>query len=112
MGRFRLIFPLALLLLCAAALFLPVGHWGGAGVAEVGAVPPGHQEIAWISPATSGDSWERLVAALELLQKESAVSPPGGNPTLWGKSFHVNVGRAFLPLTADVPEIALYFDDA
>ena len=65
------------------------------------AVPAGHQEIAWISPATSGDSWERLVAALELLKKD---------PTYY--QFRVNFDKAFLPLTADVPEVALYFDDA
>ena len=30
----------------------------------------GHQEVAWFAPATSGDSWERLVAALKSLEKD------------------------------------------
>ena len=34
-------------------------------------VPPGHQEVAMLAPATSGDSWERLVAAVNALAEES-----------------------------------------
>ena len=63
MDRTRVVF-LALALLCGAGLLLTVRDWAGAGLAAVRAVPAGHQEIAWIAPATSGESWERLVAAL------------------------------------------------
>src|SRR5436305_7608144 len=107
MGRWRLGFLLVLALACAGAVLLTLRNWAGAGVAEVRDVPGGHQEIAWISPATSGDSWERLVAALELLQKDQGSRAP-----VAGKTFRVNFDNAFLPLTADVPEVALYFDDA
>ena len=57
-------------------------------------MPRGHQEIAWIAPATSGESWERLVAALKLLQNDSTLQ--------------VDYDKAFLPLTADVPEVAFH----
>lgn len=64
------------------------------GQAGVRPVPPGDHEIAWIAPATSGDGWERLVAALTQLQQAGTV-------------LHVDLDKAFLDLTADVPEIAL-----
>lgn len=102
MSRSRIILALALVLLCGSAVLLTVRNWAGAGVADVKAVPPGHQEIAWLAPATSGDSWERVIAALELLQKES------GSVT----QLRVDTANAFLPLTADVPEVSLYFNDA
>ncbi|MCS7044722.1 MAG: hypothetical protein NZO58_00040 [Gemmataceae bacterium] len=70
--------------------------------ARVRPVPAGDQEVAWIAPATSGDSWERLVAALEVLverwPKEAAAAAPS-----------IEIARAFLDLTADVPEISVSF---
>lgn len=63
-------------------------------------VPPGHREIAWIAPATSGDSWERLVAALKQLQIDWSKFHPA-------QQLDLALDKAFLDLTADVPEISL-----
>lgn len=77
-----------------------LGIWNAPGQAQVRPVPPGHQEIAWIAPATSGDAWERLVAALKLLQQDW--------PKLQrGATLDVDLDKAFLDLTADVPEVGL-----
>jgi hypothetical protein len=105
MGRWRRVSLGALALLCGGVVFLSVRDWAATGLAEVRAVPTGHREIAWISPATSGDSWERLVAALVLLVQEKSNA-------VGGKTLRVAFDNAFLPLTADVPEVALFFDDA
>jgi hypothetical protein len=67
-------------------------------------VPSGHQEIVFLAPATSVDAWERLVAAVDALYQESQKSP-AGKPRL-----QVNKDRAFVELTADVPEVALWVD--
>lgn len=108
MGRFRLGLLLITVVLCGGAILLTVRNWVGAGLVEVKAVPVGDQEIAWISPATSSDGWERLVAALELLQKGGATE--AARPT--GRVLRVDLANAFLPLTADVPEVALSYADA
>jgi hypothetical protein len=100
MDRWRLVLVLVVALVSAGAIIVTVREWAGAGSAEVRAVPPGSQEIAWIAPATSGDSWERLVAALTLLQHDD--NSDTRDPTL-----RINLDNAFLPLTADVPEVAL-----
>jgi hypothetical protein len=105
MGRSRLALLGVLALACVAAMALALRDWAAPGLAEVRGVPSGHQEIAWISPATSGEAWERLVAALTLLQQDKS------NGAL-GKNLRVQLANAFLPLTADVPEVALFFDDA
>ena len=103
MVRFRFfLLSLGVLLVCAFAFAF--WNWAGAGVSDVKDVPPGHQEVAWISPATSGEAWERLVAALELLHKD----PENGKN---GRTLTVNFDKAFLALTADVPEVALYFEE-
>src|SRR5579863_5206458 len=113
MGRVQIILFLLLLLIGGALSFIAVRYWVGAAYADVRDVAPGHQEIAWISPATNGDAWERLIAALELLQREAhAPAVPGASAGPLGKTFHVTFDNAFLPMTADVPEVALYFDDA
>lgn len=78
------------------------GIWGTATQAQVRPVRAGDQEIAWIAPATSGDSWERLVAALKQLQKDWPEQYDG-------KQLQLDLDKAFLDLTADVPEIALGF---
>jgi hypothetical protein len=95
-------FVLALGLLGLAALIAIVGwsQWFEAAQAAVRPVPPGCQEIAWIAAATSAEPWERLVAALKQLQRDW--------PTLYpGQALQLNLDRAFLDLTADVPEIGL-----
>jgi hypothetical protein len=71
------------------------------GLAEAKPLAVGDQEIAWIAPATSGDTWERLVAALRNLEE----TWPRVHPDLPG--LRVEYDRAFLDLTADIPEITL-----
>lgn len=73
------------------------------GPGRVKAVEAGDQEIAWITPATSGENWERLVKAVRLLA-EQWPQTHGGPP------LQLNTSRAFLPMTADVPEIGLSFE--
>lgn len=77
-----------------------LGIWNAPGQAQVRPVATGHQEIAWIAPATSGDAWERLVAALKLLQQDWPKLQPG-------VTLDLDLDKAFLDLTADVPEIGL-----
>jgi len=75
----------------------------GAPAADVKPVPAGHQEVAWISPATSDDTWERLVEAVRYLTNNWMELFPD-SPAL-----ESNFDRAFLDLTADVPEVGLWF---
>lgn len=102
-------FLVGLLLLAAASagflMLRGLGLWESGAVAEVRRLERGHQEIAWISPATNTDAWERLVSALTYLEKD------------WGKmhgtpDLKVDFDRAFLDLTADVPEIGLRRGDS
>lgn len=79
-----------------------LGVLGDPALAEVKGVPSGHQEIAFLAPATSGEAWERFVAAVALLQREWPDIYPDAPKLL------VNQSKAFLPLTADVPEIAFH----
>ena len=76
--------------------------WIPLGPGRIKAVPAGDQEIAWIAPATSGEGWERLVKAVRVLAGQWQEIH-GGVPLL------LDTDRAFLPLTADVPEIGLHF---
>src|SRR5262245_6582579 len=76
--------------------------WAGPAL-EVKEVPPGAQEIAWLAPATGSDAWERLVAAAKLVQAQWQGSE-GRDGVL-----KVDFDKAFLELTADVPEIAFSF---
>ncbi|MEI7684745.1 MAG: hypothetical protein WCL32_06935 [Planctomycetota bacterium] len=76
--------------------------WTPLGPGRVKAVPAGDQEIAWIASATSGEAWERLVKAVRVLA-EQWEEIHGGAP------MQLDTERAFLPLTADVPEIGLHF---
>jgi len=76
------------------------GGWFEPVAAPVRPVPPGSRELAWIAPATSGETWERLVAALTQLERDW--------PTLHdGATLDIDLDRAFLALTADVPEIGI-----
>jgi hypothetical protein len=72
-------------------------------LANVKDVPRGHQEVAWIAPATSDETWERIVAAAGYLVKEWPQMFPR-RPAL-----QADFSRAFLDLTADVPQIGLFF---
>jgi hypothetical protein len=76
--------------------------WAPLAPGRVKAVPEGAQEIAWLAPATSGDTWERVVKAVRVLAQQWAQTH-GGEPLL------LDTERAFLPLTADVPEVGLRF---
>src|SRR5262245_14353515 len=98
--RWRWLLFLSLLAGIGLVGWFAVGRLEAPGHARVRPVPPGDREIAWIAPATSGDAWERLVAALSQLQQLGAKIPAGAH-------LHVELDKAFLDLTADVPEIAL-----
>lgn len=94
MGRYRGLLLLFLTPGLVIAVYLAMRGWAAPPVAEVKPVPEGSQEIAWIAPATGSDAWERLVAAAKLAQ------------TQWGDDLVVSLDKAFLELTADVPEIS------
>ncbi|HYT87288.1 MAG TPA: hypothetical protein VEL76_01080 [Gemmataceae bacterium] len=79
---------------------------GSPGAAQVRDVPAGHQEIAFLVPATSGDAWERLVAALDALHRNWPRDYPEA-PRL-----HVRKDKAFVELTADIAELALWLEGA
>jgi hypothetical protein len=70
--------------------------------AGVRPVPQGWQEIAYLSPATSTDSWERFVAAVRFLQgqwpEEHPELPPLG----------ADLEHVFPERTTDVPELSLW----
>lgn len=83
-------------------LLLGSGLGDAARGGNVKSVPKGDQEIAWVAPATGSDSWERLVSALAMMEKD--WERHHGTPGL-----RVNLDKAFLNLTAAVPEIGLSF---
>jgi hypothetical protein len=96
------------------ATFLAAGAGGlvlwSFGLFETGAdyrpVPPGHQEIAFLAPPTSAESWERIVAAVGALLAQWQSAHPGA------KRLFVDDSRAFLELTAEVPEVAIWVEGA
>ena len=77
----------------------------GEALADVKRVPAGHQEVAFLAPATSFEAWERFVASVALLEREWPKVYPNSPKLI------VNLDKAFLPLTADVPEIAFHLGD-
>jgi hypothetical protein len=77
-----------------------------AGSAEVQPLAAGHQELAFLSPATSGESWERLVAAVQRIEADWPERQ-SGRPLL-----RVRYDNAFPPSTIDVPELRLWLDGA
>src|SRR5438128_6107085 len=81
-----------------------VGVIGVPAAAQVKPVPAGHQEIALLAPATSSDTWERLVAAVRTLESDWRTVYPQG-PRLVA-----DYNKAFVNLTADVPQLALRVD--
>jgi hypothetical protein len=93
------------MLVVAGAGYLALGSFGFLAPArEYRPVPAGHREIIFLAPATSGEAWERLVAAVDALCQESLQSG-GDKPRL-----NVAKERAFTDLTADVPEVSLWPD--
>jgi hypothetical protein len=100
MPHSRVVLALGLLGLAALIAVVAWGGWFDPAQAAVRPVPPGSQEIAWIAAATSAEPWERLIAALKQLQRDWPDRHSGEAITL-------NLDRAFLDLTADVPEIGL-----
>jgi len=93
----------AMFLVAGYLMLRGFGFFGEPARATVRDVPAGCQEIAWIAPATSGEAWERLVAAVQLL-KEEWPTVHAGQPAL-----QLSLDKAFLDLSADVPEISLSF---
>ncbi len=98
-----------LLLLLAGPLLLAgyftlraLGVFDLTGTAEVKPLDDGHQELAFLGPATGGANWERLVAAVRLLEK-GWPRDHSGQPAL-----HVDYDNAFPPSTIDVPELRLW----
>jgi hypothetical protein len=92
--------------LVAAVLLLRWdGFWTSLETGHVRPLATGDQEIAWLAPATGSETWERLVKALRLLAAECR--------TVHGTDdLRLDTERAFLPLTADVPEVGLSFPGA
>ncbi len=102
---FRLILYAALAAALAAAAYLTLRGFdllGASTEAQVRAVPQGHQEVAFLMPATSGETWERLVAALDALRHDWAERHPGATKLQLRKT------KAFVELTADVAELTLW----
>jgi hypothetical protein len=77
---------------------------GAPGEAAVKRVPQGHQEVAFLIPATGGETWERLVAALDALKRDWSERHPRGPELL------VRKDNAFVELTADVAQLALWLE--
>ena len=71
-------------------------------LAGVQPVPEGDEEIAYLGPATSSDTWERLVAAVRRLVQQWPEHhqdlPPLG----------ASLEHVFKERTTDVPELALW----
>src|SRR5437899_12920750 len=65
------------------------------------AVQPGHQEIVFLAPATSADSWERLVAPVDALVQESQQAASTKQNLVLDKN------RACINMTSNMPEVAL-----
>lgn len=101
--RWLALAALAVPVLAAGYLMLRGLGWNALGPAEVKGVPAGHQEIVWLAPATGGEAWERLVAAVKNLTADWPKTYP--QAPLLVPSFQ----NAFISLTADVPEISLHF---
>lgn len=90
----------------ALGIALAAAGWGAARALLPRDAGPGlalplagdDQEVAWIAPATSGETWERLVKALRLLEADGVV--------------RLDLTRAFLQASADVPDIGVTRGDS
>jgi len=96
---------LGVLLFASYLTLRGLGFLGSESPGQVKAVPAGHQEVALLMPATASEMWERLVAAVRALENDWPEVFPR-QPRLVA-----DYERAFLSLTADVPELSLYFED-
>ena len=106
MRNIRLVVGLVIgvaLLLAVYLILRGTNVLGLPALAEVKPVPAGHQEIAWLAPATSDEAWERLVAGVRYLIQQWPTLVPNTPP------LEANFERAFLDPTADIPEVGLYF---
>jgi hypothetical protein len=104
MRRATTVVVLLLGAILAAAAYLTLRGFGLAGSLRPGGVRPlhpGDQEVAWIGPATSGDAWERLVAAVRSIQEQWSKRHPELPP------LGVELEHVFTERTTDVPELAL-----
>ncbi len=102
----RWAFVAAALGLVAAVLYqalLPAELWSQRGGGQVKELTGAQQEIALIEPATNTDDWERLVSAVQYLERSWLGLFPEQPPLV------VSLERAFPRLTADVPEIGFSF---
>ncbi|MGL4551769.1 MAG: hypothetical protein ACRC33_11325 [Gemmataceae bacterium] len=86
------------LLLVAAAAFVVLSPAAGQGTPQPLPVPSGTHEVAWLHPATSGTTWERLVMAMKRAAERLAGERPG-----------LEVIEAGSPAEA-VPEVTLRWD--
>ena len=88
----------------AAAAYLTLRGFALVGVPAAAAarpVPEGCQEVACIVPASSADTWERLVAAVRLLQAQW----PKEHPRL--PRLDADLEHVFTERTTDMPELSL-----
>jgi hypothetical protein len=93
---------LGMLVLCGVTSLALVSFGFFAAASNYRPVPAGHREIVFLAPATSGEAWERLVAAVDALYGESLQDNR--------QRLNIFKERAFTDLTADVPEVALWPD--
>jgi hypothetical protein len=103
----RVLLVLLLVVALAGATYMSLRgfDWlGTSSAARTRPVPSGHQEVAFLLPAATNDGWERLIAALDVLERDWATFHPD-SPRL-----RVNKDRAFIELTADVPEFSLWLE--
>lgn len=109
MRLFRYALVALLFVIFGAAIYQTMtwlGIWGGAQDTQVKPLGDDEQEIAFLQPATSGDDWGRLATAVQLV----AMDWPRINPSL--PALNVSLDDAFPKLTAEVPEIVLWFASA
>src|SRR5829696_1173099 len=86
------------LLLVAAAAFLVLSPAAEQGTPRPLAVAAGAHEIAWLQPATSAATWERLVEAMKRAAQRLAPDRPGLEAVEAGSSSDA------------VPEVTLRWD--
>lgn len=71
-------------------------------IVDVKPLQPGYQEIAWISPATSADTWTRMVEAAESARDQ--WPPPGSGLA----ALQVDTSMAFPDRSTDIPELLMW----
>ncbi|MGF1580180.1 MAG: hypothetical protein ACFCD0_12525 [Gemmataceae bacterium] len=103
-ARAVVMFVVGAIVLVAVCLFLlGLGMIGGPPAATVKRVPPGAQELAWISPATNAGIWASIVEAsgrIERLWANAGEESSSSCPHI-----EVNAEKAFSRENGEVPEI-------